>query len=172
LLVQAINVRWNSFYQLLVGSSKEFREELLGEIKKYNGLQPDKHVSQLESDKTDQGFSPEIKRILKDFRLEDELWKFLTGHINTLSQIKDWEIYRRAAESVKEIPAMRQEMSTSYRIERNFNRALKIWSEIEPILSCVKDTLRTLFFLRNMSLYLVEFKNFIIDCAKCMMKEL
>jgi hypothetical protein len=102
LLVQAINVRWNNFYQLLVGSSKESRKEIFDEIKEYKDMQPDKRILQLESDKTEEGFSPENKRILKDFRLEEELWKFLKAIYDVMLQITDWETYRRAAESVKE----------------------------------------------------------------------
>ena len=92
LLVQAINIRWSNFYQVIVGSSKQFRQE----VKKYVQMQSDKRIAQLESDKTEEGFSPEIKRILRDFKVEDELWKFLMDHIDALLQIKDWGIYRRA----------------------------------------------------------------------------
>jgi hypothetical protein len=138
LLVQAINIRWSNFYQVIVGSSKQFRQE----VKKYVQMQSDKRIAQLESDKTEEGFSPEIKRILRDLKVEDELWKFLMDHIDALLQIKDWGIYRRAAESVKEIPTMPQEVSVSDRadlLDQNLKKTLKIWSEIESISSELRE---------------------------------
>jgi hypothetical protein len=103
LLVQAINTRWNNFYRLLVGSSKELREKLLNEIDIYKEMKSDKRISELESERTEAPLSIEIKRILQDFKLEEELWIFLKTQYDTISQIGDWETYRRAAESVKEI---------------------------------------------------------------------
>jgi predicted KAP-like P-loop ATPase len=100
LLVQAINIRWNNFYRLIVRSSKEFREE----IKKYVEMREDERIAKLESDKTEEGFSAEFRRILGDSKFEPELWNFLRIHYNNMLEIKEWEIYRRAAESVREIP--------------------------------------------------------------------
>jgi hypothetical protein len=34
---------------------------------------------------------------LRDFKSEDELWKFVTTHHDSILEIKDWEIYRRVA---------------------------------------------------------------------------
>ena len=96
LIIQVINVRWNKFYQLMVRFTKEFRKEFLGEIKKYTELQSNNRISQLESDKIEEGFSSEIKMILHEFRSEDELWKFLKSHCDAILQITDWEIYRHA----------------------------------------------------------------------------
>jgi hypothetical protein len=97
LLVQAINVRWNKFYKVMVSYNKEF----LLEVKRYMEMQPHERLSKLESDVTEGDWSGEIKTILRDFKSEDELWKFLKAHYDSMSQIKDWEIYRRVTESVK-----------------------------------------------------------------------
>jgi len=102
LIVQAINVRWNGLYRLLLRSNKKF----LDEIKIYIEKEPEERASLLESNTVGTDFTPETQRILRNFKLEDELWKFLKTHYDAILQITDWETYRRATESVKEPSAI------------------------------------------------------------------
>jgi hypothetical protein len=100
LLVQALNVRWGSFYRILVRSTKEFRNE----IAKYTEMDTDRRIDRLESDEPEEGFSKQTKLILREFRLERELWDFLKKYKDTILGIKDWKTLEAAAESVREIP--------------------------------------------------------------------
>ncbi len=151
LVVQAIKIRWGTFYRYL--SSNENVRAILKDLldkQKYERmgiLDPqkiDKEITQLEEQlkkKNEREVSKEIRQAgsleyeentdalrsqlerlnemrkkarevnyslsedLKKILVEnDELWVFLENEKDTLFSIKDWEIYRRAAEAVKEIP--------------------------------------------------------------------
>jgi hypothetical protein len=128
LLVQAINVRWNNFYRLMVSSTQEMREE----ITKYVEMKEETRITQLESKKIQEGFSADIKRVLNDFKLDTTFWKFLEDKYHTLLQIENWEDYRRATHSTKEIPAPKEKMNS----DRSFHYGLTslIFDKIYPVL--------------------------------------
>jgi uncharacterized protein YjbI with pentapeptide repeats len=94
LLIQAIQLRWNNFYNLLITSDKNF----LNEINKYLKMNEFTRSSILNSfggiNKND--YDPRIREILKQFN--NELWVFLSHNFDRLYNIKNWNIYRRATE--------------------------------------------------------------------------
>lgn len=129
LIVQAINVRWNKFYQVMIRSNKKFFDE----VKRYLEMQPHERVSQLGSDKIEEGVSQEIKMILRDFKSEDELWKFLKVQYDVILQIKDWDIYRRVAESVKEPTIAARDRSAKDYVERMMSYAKDMTNTISEL---------------------------------------
>ena len=97
LLVQALKTRWNDVYRSM-SSYESFRQE----IKKYLPMSAENRENDLKNRK-DLPF--EYKDILEDILTKPELivfWEFLKEEKDTLFSIKDWNIYRRAADSVKE----------------------------------------------------------------------
>jgi uncharacterized protein YjbI with pentapeptide repeats len=48
--------------------------------------------------KENENYDLVIRRLLLNFKEELELWNFLRKNFDTLNNIKDWSIYRRAAE--------------------------------------------------------------------------
>ena len=94
LLIQAIQLRWTKFYDLLMKSDSNFRNEL----KKYYKLGDDIRLSKLESKEAKEGekYDLLIRSILRNFKDDKELWEFLEKNSDTLDNIKDWTIYRRA----------------------------------------------------------------------------
>jgi hypothetical protein len=100
LVIQAIQLRWNSFYHLMVklGSS------LSNEIKKYVELSDEDRLKKLESEDKDENFDYSLKLILRNYKSDLDLWNFLKQQSKVLLNIKDWSLYRRVAESTKDIP--------------------------------------------------------------------
>jgi hypothetical protein len=99
LLIQAIQLRWNHFYNLLMTSGdKKFREEL----KKYAQMDEDTRLKVLESDEVkqddDKYYVLRIRKLLGNYKTDLELWNFLTKNFDTLSSIQDLTIYRRSVE--------------------------------------------------------------------------
>jgi len=98
LLIQAIQLRWNAFYNLLMAySDKRFHKEL----QKYIQMSEDIRSKKLESDETEEDNKNEVLRIrtlLRNYKSDTELWNFLTKNSNTLGSIVDLSIYRRAIE--------------------------------------------------------------------------
>jgi GTPase SAR1 family protein len=99
LLIQAIQLRWNQFYNLLMTSGdKKFREEL----KKYTQIDEDTRLKALESDEVkednDKNYVLRIRKLLGNYKTDLELWNFLTKNSDTLSNIPDLTIYRRSVE--------------------------------------------------------------------------
>jgi predicted KAP-like P-loop ATPase len=137
LIVQAINVRWNGFYRLLLRSNKKF----LDEIKIYIEKEPGERASLLESNTAGTDFTPETQRLLRNFKSEDELWKFLKTHYDDILQITDWETYRRATESVKEpsaIPRYRHIKASKMKLMKGKSREYIAgyeagWTESEKV---------------------------------------
>jgi hypothetical protein len=114
LLLQALNIRWGNFYQILVGCTDEVRKKIFeySEMEKEQRLLSLKTSAELSTDnrsieehlgeKPDPDFL-QAKLLLQHFRLEDELWVFLRKYKDEFSKIQEWEIYRRAAGSEKEV---------------------------------------------------------------------
>jgi hypothetical protein len=100
LLVQALGVRWSSFYRTLVRSTREFRVE----VANYAEMSDDYRIEQLESDKIGDGFTKQTKITLQEFKVENELWRFLKQYKQNILEVEDLQNYIEAAESVKEIP--------------------------------------------------------------------
>jgi uncharacterized protein YjbI with pentapeptide repeats/GTPase SAR1 family protein len=99
LLIQAIQLRWNQFYNLLMTSGdKKFRQEL----KKYTQMDEDTRLKALESDEVkqddDKNYVLRIRKLLGNYKTDLELWNFLTKNSDTLSNILDLTIYRRSVE--------------------------------------------------------------------------
>lgn len=94
LLIQATQLRWTRFYDLLIKSDTDFRNEL----KKYYKLDDDTRSSILESKEVKEGeeYDLSVRSLLLNFKDDKELWKFLEKNSDTLNNIQDWTIYRRA----------------------------------------------------------------------------
>jgi len=96
LVIQAVQLRWAKFYDLLIKSDENFRMEL----KKYVGMKDEARSANLESKeiKENEKYDLVVRRLLRNFKEDSELWNFLTKNFDTLNGIKDWKIYRRATE--------------------------------------------------------------------------
>jgi hypothetical protein len=104
LVIQATQLRWKKFYDLLIVSDDEtFRTEL----NKYLQMSYEILLKNLESDKikkdNGESYDVKVKRVLRDFKTDIDLWNFLKKNFTTLNNIKDWNIYRRATEVSKEL---------------------------------------------------------------------
>jgi uncharacterized protein YjbI with pentapeptide repeats len=98
LAVQTLKVRWNSFYRI-ISSDNEFRALL----EKYTKMTATERIRSLKDRNSDKANPPgDYEKIL--FELDSELWRFLSRQTDTVFEIRDWEIYRRAAELIKDIP--------------------------------------------------------------------
>ncbi len=101
LVLQAVQLRWNKFYDLLINSDEEFRKEI------NRIVQMDEKIllERLESERQEKDIELQnikTKRMLQAIRTDIELWNFLRKNIPTLNNIKDWNAYRRATEVIKE----------------------------------------------------------------------
>lgn len=101
LMIQIIQSRWSKFFDLIMYSDSK---KLLTEINKYN--EEESRIDIIKSDeiKENKDYDMEIRKLLRDF-LDDEyleLWKFLKNYFNSLKNVQDWTIYRRAIEASKE----------------------------------------------------------------------
>jgi chromosome condensin MukBEF complex kleisin-like MukF subunit len=65
-----------------------------------------------------------LKREYKaaSIKLDAELWSLLSNNKDTIFDIKDWEVYRRATEISKEIPTEIVDKSLESTIERIINK--------------------------------------------------
>jgi GTPase SAR1 family protein len=99
LVIQAIQIRWNSFYYLLVKHGVKFCEEL----KKYVDLSNEERMEKLDSKVNDEKFDYDFKEILRNYKSNLDLWNFIRDQQNVLFNIKDFSPYRRAAESTKDV---------------------------------------------------------------------
>jgi hypothetical protein len=98
LLIQAIQLRWNQFYNLLmISGDKKF----LRELEKYIRMDEDTRLKVWESDEVkednDKNYVLRIRK-LSNYKTDSELWNFLTKNSETLSNITDLTIYRRSVE--------------------------------------------------------------------------
>ncbi len=98
LLIQAIQLRWNKFYNLLMTSDeKKFRREL----NKYIQMDEDTRLKTLDSDEVeedDKNYVLRIRKLLISYKTDFELLNFLRNNSDTLSNIADLTIYRRSVE--------------------------------------------------------------------------
>ena len=116
LLIQAIQIRWNDFYDLLV----KLGTTLTDELKKYLTLSDEDRIKKFESEDKDANLDYNIRLKLRDYKSDIELWEFLKNENNfrILHDIKDFTPYRRATESTIDI--------SRYPIPRHIEERTKI----------------------------------------------
>ncbi len=109
LIVQALQLRWNNFYNLIIKSEKY----LIDELKKYVKYNDEERLKLLELDDNEEEKNKDhdlrIRKILRNFKTDSDLWLFLTKNINILTKINDWSIYRRATETGNVFPSIIQD---------------------------------------------------------------
>ena len=129
LIVQSLKVRWNNFYRYF-SSDEDFREE----IKKYVGVLKNQRIVIFEEQK--KVLPQKHADVLRDYVSDTELWNFIQAEQNVIFSIEDWERFRRAIESVRDIsekPAISpaRNFGETYRDiwelinVGNFNKAIK-----------------------------------------------
>ena len=120
LVIQAIQLRWNKFYDLLIKSDENFRKEL----SKYLLMDEEILLKNLESDeiKEKESYDLKVRRVFREFKSDTDLWNFLKKNTITLNNIKDWNIYRRATEVSKE-PTVEHRSRSSLKIFVAYSRA-------------------------------------------------
>jgi uncharacterized protein YjbI with pentapeptide repeats len=99
LLIQALHLRWNKFYNILVKSDVSFFKGL----DKYLKMDDETRLKSLDlyEGKKDEG-DVRVWKVLRDFKTDSDLWNFLIQNSDTLRNVGDWNIYRRAIEMVVE----------------------------------------------------------------------
>ena len=98
LLIQAIQLRWNEFYNLLMTYGEK---KFLRELEKYAQMNNVTRASTLESKETKEEDEEDVLRIrglLSNHKDDSELWKFLTKNSHILNGIVNLTTYRRAIE--------------------------------------------------------------------------
>ena len=95
LVVQAVHLRWNKFYNILVKSDESFFRGL----DKYLKMDDETRLKSLDlyEEKKDE-IDTKVWKVLRDFKSDSDLWVFLVKNSNTLRNIRDWSIYSRAIE--------------------------------------------------------------------------
>ncbi|RPJ31224.1 MAG: hypothetical protein EHM25_03765 [Nitrosopumilales archaeon] len=99
LLIQAIHLRWNKFYNILVKSDDSFFKGL----DKYLKMDDETRLKSLDlyEGKKDEG-DMRVWKVLRDFKTDSDLWNFLVQNSDTLRNVRDWNIYRSAIEMAVE----------------------------------------------------------------------
>ena len=95
LVVQAVHLRWNKFYNILVKSDESFFRGL----DKYLKMDEETRLKSLDlyEEKKDE-IDTKVWKVLHDFKTDSDLWDFLVKNSNTLRNVRDWSIYSRAIE--------------------------------------------------------------------------
>jgi hypothetical protein len=100
LAIQALKVRWLNFYHEITSSGDDEFRNALKEYADMNYRDRLLKLRELKSKQQDEkNANREFEKRLLD--IEPELWKFLDNAKEIIFEIKNWEIYRRAAESTK-----------------------------------------------------------------------
>jgi uncharacterized protein YjbI with pentapeptide repeats len=110
LVIQAIHLRWKKFYNILVKSDESFFKEL----DKYLKMDDETRFKSLDlyEGKKDED-DMKVWKVLRDFKTDSDLWNFLVQNSDTLRNIQDWSMYRRAIEVVVE-PTTIQRKTINY----------------------------------------------------------
>ena len=110
LLIQAIHLRWNKFYNILVKSDYSFFKGL----DKYLKMDDETRLKSLDlyEGKKDEG-DMRVWKVLRDFKTDSDLWNFLVQNSDTLKNVRDWNIYKRAIEMAVE-PTNIQKKTINY----------------------------------------------------------
>lgn len=90
----------------MINSEDDYRNKLLSEINKYTTFDEDKRSQRLDPNEekildTKEAFDKKLRKLLSNYRNDLELWKVLEKNFDSLNNIKDWTIYRRATEVSK-----------------------------------------------------------------------
>ena len=95
LVVQAVHLRWNKFYNIIVKSDESFFRGL----DKYLKMDEETRLKSLDlyEEKKDE-IDTKVWKVLRDFKTDSDLWDFLVKNSNTLRNVRDWSIYSRAIE--------------------------------------------------------------------------
>jgi uncharacterized protein YjbI with pentapeptide repeats len=95
LVVQAVHLRWNKFYNILVKSDESFFRGL----DKYLKMDEETRLKSFDlyEEKKDE-IDTKVWKVLHDFKTDSDLWDFLVKNSNTLRNVRDWSIYSRAIE--------------------------------------------------------------------------
>ncbi|MFN2434972.1 MAG: pentapeptide repeat-containing protein, partial [Nitrososphaeraceae archaeon] len=99
LLIQAIHLRWNKFYNILLKSDESFFKGL----DKYLKMDDETRTKSLDlyEEKKDEG-DMKVWKVLRDFKTDSDLWNFMVQNSDILRNVRDWNIYRRAIEMAVE----------------------------------------------------------------------
>jgi uncharacterized protein YjbI with pentapeptide repeats len=110
LVVQAIHLRWRKFYNVLVKSDEYFFRGL----DKYLKMDHETRFKSLDlyEGKKDED-DMKVWKVLRDFKTDSDLWNFLVQNSDTLRNVQDWTIYRRAMEVTVE-PTTLQRKAINY----------------------------------------------------------
>ncbi|HSA74444.1 MAG TPA: pentapeptide repeat-containing protein [Nitrososphaeraceae archaeon] len=95
LVAQAVHLRWNKFYNILVKSDESFFRGL----DKYLKMDDETRLKNLDlyEEKKDE-IDTKVWKVLRDFKTDSDLWDFLVKNSDTLRNVRDWSIYSRAIE--------------------------------------------------------------------------
>jgi uncharacterized protein YjbI with pentapeptide repeats len=95
LVVQAVHLRWNKFYNIIVKSDESFFRGL----DKYLKMDEETRLKSLDlyEEKKDE-IDTKVWKVLRDFKTDSDLWDFLVKNSNTLRNVRDWSMYSRAIE--------------------------------------------------------------------------
>ena len=99
LLIQAIHLRWNKFYNILVKSDNSFFKGLDNYLKMDDETRS-KSLDLYEEKKDEDDMR--VWKVLRDFKTDSDLWNFLVQNSDTLRNVRDWNIYKRAIEMAVE----------------------------------------------------------------------
>lgn len=113
LVIQAIQVRWNSFYYQLIKYGVNF----CFEIQKYIDFSNEERMKKLDSEDKDEKFNYDFKVILRNYKSNTDLWRFLKQQEKVLFNIKDFSQYRRAVEATKDVSVTYDKFQYQSRIE-------------------------------------------------------
>jgi hypothetical protein len=99
LIIQAIHLRWTKFYNILVRSDESFFKGL----EKYLKMDDETRLKSLDlyEGKKEEG-DMKVWKVLRDFKTDSDLWNFMVQNSDTLRNVRDWNIYRRAIEMAVE----------------------------------------------------------------------
>ena len=114
LILQAIQLRWNIFYDLLMNSDDEKRIQIFEEIIKIKNQNTEEIIFQIINSKKIVGnlnYDIQIINLLQDVKVDIKLWNFLSIYVDSLKTIKDWNIYRRAIEVTNESMSLKDSIS-------------------------------------------------------------
>jgi predicted KAP-like P-loop ATPase len=100
LILQAIQLRWDEFYHLLVKLGKEF----ILELKKYCSISNEDRGKIITEKTKVENYNDDFRILLQDYTSDTALWDFLKNHLKVLEKIENWKPYRRAVETVTDIP--------------------------------------------------------------------
>jgi pentapeptide repeat protein len=98
--VQALKMRWNRFYRYF--SSYDDCRQL---VRRHIGLSVSERRKSIKEIQGNNENPPDELEILLS-EIDDDLWLLLKSEENTIYGIKNWELYRRAVELVKDIPSV------------------------------------------------------------------